>query len=137
MFAADVGKQNKGTNIDVPQIGRQVSWLEIPTITAAKKVIPAIATGTHEGEADRAGKRGKNFRFQLGEFVCVADRRFAAIAKSEKQMAFVEEVQEAEPQANARDDFLDEEEIIQLPPPTQMTPPPIQGDRVQNEVLKG
>ena len=96
-------------------------------------MIPAIATGSHERGADRAGKRGKNCRFQLREFVCAADRRFAATVKSEKRMAFVEEVQEAEPEAHARGDFLDEEENIQLPPPTQMTPPPIQGDEAQDE----
>ena len=61
MFAADVGKQNKGTNIDVPLIEQLVSQLELPTITAAKKVIPAIATGTHERGADKAGKLGKKF----------------------------------------------------------------------------
>ena len=125
---ADVGKQNKGINIDVPQIRRQVSCLEILVVGVVKNVIPVVATGTHKRGIDRAGKREIS-RFQLGEFVCVADRRFVAIAKSEKQMAFVEEAQEAEPQVNARGDFLEEEneeENDQFPQPNQLAPPPIQ-----------
>ena len=56
---ADIGKKTKESNIDVPQIRRQVSCLEILIVAFVKSAIPVVATGTHERGTDRAGKREK------------------------------------------------------------------------------
>ena len=63
------------------------------------------------------------FRFQLCEFVCVADQRF--------EMAFIEEVNEALPQMTPGDDFLGDEnegENGQIDQPNQLIQTPIQGN---------
>ena len=65
-------KQIRGVNIDAPQIGRRLSNSEDSDVRSAWNVIPDTATGTHERGTDGAGKR-EVIRFQLCEFVCVAD----------------------------------------------------------------
>ena len=77
---ADIGEETKEPNIDVPQIRRQLPKFGNSVARFVKAKTSAAATGTHERGIDRAGKQ-EVIRFQPCEFVCVADRRFEAIAK--------------------------------------------------------